>query len=210
LSPSSTPKDEPSAYEQRFGTGSQPPAPWPSAVTPPPQAPIMTDSPNRLPGDSWAAKTLPDVRATPQSSKGPSEFTVVSGRPSAARSESAPPEGAAAGNSAASGTRKMPVGVNITPPNLQSMIPGAGGSLHVPTMSGASASASVSGANVSTPFGGANVHAPTMPPIGMPQIKAPAVGMSRFSDQTKLILFFGVLAIAAVILVVVLLAMQKS
>jgi len=207
LSPAPAQRDEPGAYEQRFGVGNQPPAPWPSAVTPPPPAPIMTDSPNRPPGDSWSSRTLQDVRATPSPApKGPSEFTVVSsGRPGAPRPEGAPPE------VPASGTRKMPIGVNVTPPNLQSMIPGAGGgNLHVPGMSGASASASLSGANVSTPFGGASMHAPTLPPMGLPQIKAPGAGTPRFSEQTKLILFFGVLAIAAVILVVVLLAIQKN
>ncbi len=195
LMPTPPPKDEPGEYTAIFGHGNVPPPPRQSAVTPPPLAPIMSDSPS--------ARTFPDVPVTPQPPKGPSEFTVVSkGRPGNPGSDSISPEA-----SSAAGTPKMPVGVNFTPPNIQSMIPGTGGSPHMPS---GSAAASPSGANVSSPAGGASVHAPTITPMGVPQIKAPAGGASRFSDQTKLILFFGALAILAVILVVVLAAIQKN
>jgi hypothetical protein len=196
-------QDAPGEYTALFGAGSVPPPPRQSVVAQPPAGPMMNDSPNSSSaGGGVPERTLRDVpvaAATPR----PSEYTMAAGgRPGAPPAASAPPE--AAGNNSTTGTKKMPINVNLPPVNPMAAIQGASGGLHGPA---ASAGASMTGAHATTPIGSASVHAPTMPPLKVP---SGAVAVPRLSDQTKLILFFGVLAILAVVLIVVLVATQKS
>jgi hypothetical protein len=202
-------KNAPGEYTALFGHGALPPEPRQSTVTPPPPAPLMSDSPNPFLSQGGLDRTMREIPVTPQPPQGPSEFTVIAeGRqqaPGAAPTGSSP---AGEPNSAA-GARKMPVPVNVSinPVNPLSSLPTAGA--HLP---GASAQASMSGANVSSAFGSANVSAPPIPPLNPAAAIGAAAGATKpkLSDQTKLILFFGILAILAVILVVFVVATQKS
>jgi hypothetical protein len=207
-------RDAPSEYTALFGRGDLPPAPRQAAVKPAPAAPMMNDSPNALAGGSMPERTVPNIPTAAATPQGPSEFTVISkGRQPPPGDGSTVPE--AAGVDSAAATRKMPlpVNVNINPINPMSALPhvGGGGGAHLP---GISANASLHGANVSTPLGQASAHGPQIPqvpPINLAAGAAAAGGStSKLSDQTKLILFFGVLAILAVILVVILVAKQKT
>lgn len=208
--PTQTPgqKDSRGEYTKLFGNGELPPVPRPSAVAPPPAAPIMTDSPI-LGSGTISARTMRDVPVMDPAQRGPSEFTTISkGRqqgPEATGGDAAASEAGAANNPPAA-TKKMPgmpVNINVSPVNPLAGL--GGGSLHVPGVP--SANASLSGAGISTPLGAAHLQAPTMPPVNLPAAGAAATGMS---DNTKLILFFGILSILAVILVVVVVAMQKN
>jgi hypothetical protein len=152
----------------------------------------------------------PEEIPAPQPPQGPSEFTVIAeGRQQA--SGAAPTTGSSPAGEAnsAAGTRKIPVPVNVSinPVNPLSSLPTAGA--HLP---GASAQASMSGANVNSAFGNANVSAPPIPALNPAAAVGAAAGATKpkLSDQTKLILFFGILAILAVILVVFVVATQKS
>lgn len=210
LRPPLSKQDAPSEYTKMFGDGSLPPPPKQSAVTPPPPTPMMADSPNHsFPGGGEA--TMREVPVRPSTPQGPSEYTVISGgRPSVPAGDAAASEAAASRGESAAATRKMnlpKINFNVANPTLP--IPGAGG--HLP---GASANASMAGANVSTPLGGASLNAPRIPPLnaaaGIAAAGAAGAKAPKMSDHTKLILFFGALAILAVILVVVLVATQKS
>jgi hypothetical protein len=98
------------------------------------------------------------------------------------------------------------VNINISPINPMAALPHIGGGMNVP---GASANASLHGANVNTALGSASVQGPHIPHLKPLNVSAAAVP-SGMSDNTKLILFFGVLAILAVVLIVAVAVMQKT
>lgn len=195
-------RDAPSEFTQLFGSGSLPPPPRQSAVTPPPAPPMMSDSPNAF--SNAGERTLRDIPVTASAPPGPSEFTMVSGRRTAMPT-SGGDAAATPGNTPASNKMPLP-GLNVNLANPTLPLHGGGGAFP-----GASAHASLQGANVSTPLGNASLHAPNLPPLSAASAAAAAGAKApKVGDQTKLILFFGILAILAVILVVVLVAMQKN
>jgi len=178
-------QEGPGEYTKLFGKGNTPPPPRPSAVAPSPLAPMMGDSPRSGGIVPIADSVLPAPAASTR--QGPSEFDVaVNGR-------QAPPDvssaSAASGGSAAP---KLPSNMNVSAANPLAAFGGGAGM---------------------APLASANLQAPHLQPPHLPQMAAPAVkgiGLSKLSDQTKLILFFALLAIASVILVVAVFATQKS
>jgi hypothetical protein len=200
--PSPSKKDTPGEYTALFGKAPIPPAPRQSAIAPPPVAPMIADSHDSLQG---AVRDVPPP-ADP-APRGPSEFTIMSkGRPQATEAGGdATPEPAPAG--AKADAKKLPVNINVTPINPLAALPHIGGGMQVP---GASAHASLHGANVNTALGSASIQGPHMPHLQPLNVSAAAGAAPKgMSDNTKLILFFGVLAILAVILIVVVVAAQK-
>ena len=199
-------KDGPGEYTALFGSGNVPPPPRPAAVAQAPLAPIMSDSPNSFSSPSAPARTLRDIPAATPPQRGPSEFTVVSsGRQQSGAPGSGDSVSEAPANSGGGGIKRMPLNINVSPLSVNPMagMPGfGGGGMHMPA-----AHASMSGASVNTPLGSAHVQAPMMPPLSVP---AAGGATSKMSDQTKLILFFGILAILAVVLIVVVVASQKN
>lgn len=192
-----------SEYTALFGRGNTPPASRQSAIAPTPSAPLMSDSPNSSRNAAPPSFSRPqaDVPPVPEAPRGPSEYTIVSGGRQSPTSPAVgtPPADAAPSVSAA---RKLPVQANINPVNPLGSLASGGG---MPHLSAGSANVSAAGANVSSPFGSASLHAPPIPPLAMPAAKMPAL-----NEQTKLILFFAVLAILAVVLVVFVIVTQKN
>jgi hypothetical protein len=189
----------PGEYSALFGKAPIPPAPRQSAMGLPPLAPMMPDSRDSLQG---AARDVPPAEPPP---RGPSEFTVIEkGRsPAGGAGGAVAPESAPAAASADG--KKLPVNINVTPINPLAALPHVGGGM---SAGGVSAYASLHGANVSTPLGMASVPGLHVPPLNASA--APGAAPKGMADNTKLIIFFGVLAILAVILMVVVVAMQKN
>jgi len=188
-------KEQPGEYTSLFGRGDVPPPPRQSAVSPSPAAPMMSDSPN-----SFSARPLRDV--APEAPKGPSEFTVIAQGRQAPQATGGPALDSPSVTKSAAGTKRLPVNINVNPINPMAALPvGTGGmGLHMPHASG---NIATSGANISTPIGSAGLHAPPVPQLN---VSAAGAGASKLSDHAKLIIFFGVLAILAIILVVVVVA----
>ncbi len=196
-------QDGPGEYTKLFGKGNTPPPPRASAVAPAPLAPMMGDSPRTAGSVPMAESILPAPSAA-STRQGPSEFTVaVNGR-------QAPPDVSSASTaSGGAAPRKLPSNLNVSAANPLAALAGGAG---MPSLA-SSGSIGMSGAHASTPMGSANLQAPHLQTPHLPQMAAPAVkgiGLSKLSDQTKLILFFALLAIASVILVVAVFASQKS